>query len=166
MFFLILEIISLHHNSASSLQSGRERNLVQVYEMLEEETNCTFLELVSLTDYGNWCGLGNNGREPVDEMDACCKVHDLCYDQVENSDSCLSPHPLLVTYQWKRTGNVTLVCDDCDDHNTSNKTVKKLTPTRTRNKLEPDTPDCSCAVCRCDVELANCLKQSNLCAPP
>ena len=42
--------------------------------MLEEETNCTFLELVSLTDYGNWCGLGNNGREPVDEMDACCKV--------------------------------------------------------------------------------------------
>ena len=98
----------------SSLPASANRNLVQVYEMLEEDTNCTFLGLVSLTNFGNWCGMGNNGREPVDGMDACCKVHDLCYDEVVHSDSCLSPHPLLVTYEWRRQSNATLVCDDCN----------------------------------------------------
>ena len=67
-------ILAFVGNLAISLPRAGTRNLMQVYEMLEEETNCTFLELVSLTDYGNWCGLGNNGKTPVDAMDACCKV--------------------------------------------------------------------------------------------
>ena len=67
-------IIAFVGNPALSLPRAGTRNLMQVYEMLEEETNCTFLELVSLTDYWNWCGLGNNGKTPVDALDACCKV--------------------------------------------------------------------------------------------
>ena len=42
--------------------------------MLEAQTNCTFLSLVSLVNYGNWCGPGSNGREPVDDVDTCCQV--------------------------------------------------------------------------------------------
>ena len=33
-----------------------------------------------LTRYGNWCGLGNNGKDPIDILDEQCKVHDKCYD--------------------------------------------------------------------------------------
>lgn len=42
--------------------------------MLEAQTNCTFLSLVSLVNYGNWCGPGSNGRDPVDDVDTCCQV--------------------------------------------------------------------------------------------
>lgn len=30
--------------------------------------------------YGNWCGPGYGSGEPVDPLDACCQVHDGCYD--------------------------------------------------------------------------------------
>ena len=46
------------------------------------QTNCSALSLAHLTDYGNWCGLGNNALEPVDGMDACCKAHDYCYGNI------------------------------------------------------------------------------------
>ena len=46
----------------------------KVYEMLEAQTNCTFLSLVSLVNYGNWCGPGSSGRDPVDDVDTCCQV--------------------------------------------------------------------------------------------
>lgn len=29
--------------------------------------------------YGNWCGPGHGGGRTVDNLDACCKVHDKCY---------------------------------------------------------------------------------------
>jgi len=29
--------------------------------------------------YGNYCGPGNNGGEPIDKLDAACQVHDACY---------------------------------------------------------------------------------------
>ncbi|MCC0564071.1 phospholipase [Brevibacillus borstelensis] len=30
--------------------------------------------------YGNWCGPGCSGPEPpIDDVDACCRKHDLCY---------------------------------------------------------------------------------------
>lgn len=32
-----------------------------------------------LTHYGNWCGKGNNGKDPIDILDAQCKIHDNCY---------------------------------------------------------------------------------------
>ncbi|UFJ43253.1 phospholipase [Brevibacillus humidisoli] len=30
--------------------------------------------------HGNWCGPGCSGPEaPIDDVDACCRAHDLCY---------------------------------------------------------------------------------------
>ena len=34
-----------------------------------------------LTHYGNWCGKGNNGKSPIDILDAQCKTHDKCYSK-------------------------------------------------------------------------------------
>ncbi|MBM6584212.1 hypothetical protein ILT44_28870 [Microvirga sp. BT689] len=33
--------------------------------------------------HGNWCGAGDANRaSPVDALDAACRAHDLCYEQV------------------------------------------------------------------------------------
>jgi hypothetical protein len=33
--------------------------------------------------HGNWCGAGDlNRATPVDALDAACRAHDLCYEQV------------------------------------------------------------------------------------
>jgi hypothetical protein len=39
--------------------------------------------------HGNYCGYGNRGynRAPVDQLDAACRKHDLCYDQ-QHQASC------------------------------------------------------------------------------
>lgn len=29
--------------------------------------------------YGNYCGPGNKGGEPIDAIDNACKQHDMCY---------------------------------------------------------------------------------------
>lgn len=29
--------------------------------------------------YGNYCGPGNRGGEPIDDIDAACQLHDMCY---------------------------------------------------------------------------------------
>ena len=98
--------------------------------MLEAQTNCTFLSLVSLVNYGNWCGPGSNGKDPVDDVDTCCQVltqhpmldffqwtfpkeHDMCYDRIDKSGLCDGLHPALVTYTFEPAANGTLACTDC-----------------------------------------------------
>ena len=41
-----------------------------------------------MSHYGHWCGVGNDGQEPLDNMDECCKQHDGCYDAVMTSGQC------------------------------------------------------------------------------
>lgn len=31
--------------------------------------------------YGNYCGKGNNGKKPIDDLDKFCLSHDQCYDK-------------------------------------------------------------------------------------
>merc|ERR1712243_491495 len=75
-----------------------DRNAVELYDIIKSKTNCSFLELTSLVNYGNWCGLGNNGEIPIDNID-------VCYDNVMNSGQCKLPHPSLVTYTWSPIEN-------------------------------------------------------------
>ena len=102
-------------------------------------------------------------------------MHDLCYDAVESSKVCLSPHPLLVTYEWSRTGDGgdALACNDCEggtaDDTTTERdnatTTEKVKTNKMKNEAEQENPDCSCSVCKCDLDLAQCVKNSNQCPP-
>ena len=40
--------------------------------------------------HGNYCGYGNRGydKPPLDELDAACMRHDVCFDQTNRSCSC------------------------------------------------------------------------------
>ena len=37
--------------------------------------------------YGNYCGPGNQGGDPIDGLDAACKKHDKCYHK-DGRDNC------------------------------------------------------------------------------
>ncbi|KAL4240479.1 Phospholipase A2 [Mactra antiquata] len=64
--------------------------------------------------YGNWCGFGGKGGT-VDDIDACCKAHDECYERI-NDGSCetLLKYKIYTTeYRWSfKNGNI--VCHDDD----------------------------------------------------
>ena len=52
----------------------------------------------------NWCGPGCNGPgEPINEVDAACKAHDICYRGYEDRCKCDSEflHRLLSSYKSK-----------------------------------------------------------------
>merc|ERR1719270_1256937 len=132
-----------------------DRNVVQMYDIVHKKTNCSFLSLLSLSSYGNWCGMGNNGQPPLDQVDECCQHHDLCYDNVMTSELCHLPHPLLVSYSWSSAeDNTTLLCDDCASH-------KSLSQTS-----EEEGSQCSCQTCMCDLQLATCLHETGKCPSP
>merc|ERR1712233_134351 len=109
----LLQLILLGYTTKTKSATLQNRNFLQVYEMLEAQTNCTFLSLVSLVNYGNWCGPGSSGRDPVDDVDTCCQGHDMCYDTIDKSGFCDGLHPALVTYQFQPLANGTLACTDC-----------------------------------------------------
>ena len=40
-----------------------------------------FGEFAGIPIYGNWCGPGHGGGEPIDAVDEVCRRHDQCYDE-------------------------------------------------------------------------------------
>jgi len=38
--------------------------------------------------YGNWCGPNYGSGTPIDEIDDCCRGHDLCYDRTKVYNHC------------------------------------------------------------------------------
>jgi len=58
--------------------------------------------------YGNYCGRGARLGQPVDELDAACREHDLCYDQSGlDADN--------VEIRSEQDLNVCNKADECDD---------------------------------------------------
>lgn len=41
----------------------------------------TFEPYLYIKVYGNYCGKGNNGKKPIDDLDKFCQTHDQCYDK-------------------------------------------------------------------------------------
>merc|ERR1719509_477372 len=77
---------------------------LQIGSMLGGVTACPLASLAALLHYGNWCGLGNTGRPPVDPVDACCQAHDNCYDAIDGGGACDGVHPALITYGFTEGG--------------------------------------------------------------
>lgn len=58
--------------------------------------------MVKFRFYGNWCGPGYSGpKDPIDDVDSCCKAHDQCYDQ-RGYSACSCDKELLKCLKPKR----------------------------------------------------------------
>ncbi|XP_074649363.1 acidic phospholipase A2 Cc1-PLA2-like [Tubulanus polymorphus] len=105
-----------------------------------------FADMISITtgrephhfnNYGGWCGRGGDGT-PVDDIDRCCMIHDLCYRRVWRNE-CKTffylQAPYLTYYEYETNeGNITCTND-------------------------PETELCERTVCECDREAAKCFGQ-------
>jgi secretory phospholipase A2 len=82
------------------------------------------------------CGFGGEG-EPVDDIDACCKAHDQCYDDIKNFRTNILPcSPYLRFYNWDLDSKTFLpICKDKSD-------------------------SCAYRICECDRIVTECYKEN------
>ncbi|CAJ0559608.1 unnamed protein product, partial [Mesorhabditis spiculigera] len=100
---------------------------------LEEVTECELhYNALVYNNYGCWCGIGG-AHEPVDGIDACCKVHDKCYDAAVDAKVCYdTAWEYVDDYSWK-CENGTAICTDTSS-------------------------PCKVALCACDKAVVECWK--------
>ena len=84
------------------MMSASDRNLVDYGLMLGRKSSPWCGNRVTANahwnGYGCWCGRGNKADTAVDEFDAACKAHDLCYE----AEVCKrAPAGILLDYPWR-----------------------------------------------------------------
>ncbi|GFW66195.1 phospholipase A(2) [Trichonephila clavipes] len=78
----------------------KRRSLMNLSSMVSDVTGRQSSDFIS---YGNYCGLGGSGI-PVDPIDECCQIHDLCYN-LSSKGVCHSlgeKGVYQVEYKWTR----------------------------------------------------------------
>lgn len=113
---------------SASLLDARTLHKRNVFQMCNLINYYTQRPCYNYNDYGCFCGYGQQGIKPMDDVDRCCKKHDDCYGRVK----CYFFYPQFVTYDY-----------ECDDE------------TRTCQCM--DQYQCSRTTCECDRIFAECL---------
>ncbi|MCP9259772.1 Phospholipase A(2) [Dirofilaria immitis] len=94
--------------------------------------------------YGCNCGLGQNNRVPVDDIDTCCLRHKSCYNRALESYDCKYWFlPYFTPYEWK-----------CVDQN----------PVCSEEEAKSSNV-CAAASCACDSEFVRCLDETEFSYP-
>lgn len=92
--------------SAEANLSETQRNEIKEYlvtkNQLSDDTGLN-LARAKWMFYGRYCGKGNNGGKPIDDLDAACKRHDDCYAKY-GWGKCKCDRPFIKTTQ-KIAGN-------------------------------------------------------------
>ncbi|PAA70179.1 hypothetical protein BOX15_Mlig022217g2 [Macrostomum lignano] len=143
IFALLLLALSaqLLFVDAAQLLNRQRRRIDQLGHMISATTGHHYAAYIG---YGNYCGPGGAGV-PVDNLDACCQVHDYCYDDLmekKNAGKCGSGsgpvfNQYLSRFNYKEKSNGQLEC--LDDRST-------------------DYSNCLYELCQCDKVFADCLR--------
>ncbi|XP_072172608.1 acidic phospholipase A2 Cc1-PLA2-like [Diadema setosum] len=123
---------------ATDLEKGLEhsRRKRSMYELGTMVACATGLSPMAYADYGCWCGRGGRG-EAVDDIDGCCRSHDLCYQRLREQRICRRWQLYLQPYGFQKT------CSHTDTP------VLECTGRRR----------CAFELCQCDRTFALCVRE-------
>ncbi|GFT69523.1 phospholipase A(2) [Nephila pilipes] len=124
----------------------KRRSLMNLSTMVSEVTGRESTDFVS---YGNYCGLGGSGA-PVDSIDQCCQIHDLCYNLSTKSvcHSLGEKGAYQVEYKWTKNEKGLASC------------APEILSRHIPVKRDGDVDKCKTTICLCDAMLTNCLKDN------
>lgn len=123
----LVTVLLILFSPQSASHSIVRRNAFQMCNLINLYTGSSCLKYSS---YGCFCGYGQQGTQPIDEVDRCCKEHDDCYGEVHSRNHCNFWSGLFVGYNH-----------DCEDNNCRCTDLEK----------------CARKVCECDLKLAECF---------
>ncbi|XP_066149358.1 basic phospholipase A2 PA-12A isoform X1 [Euwallacea fornicatus] len=110
----------------------KKRGVVELYNMISCATDC---DPLSFKGYGCFCGFLGSGN-PVDGIDKCCKMHDVCYELA----NCPMYLEYFVPYHW-RCWNKRPFCG-----------------ANQRELIESSGP-CAYMLCECDRVFSECVRR-------
>ncbi|XP_051166491.1 basic phospholipase A2 nigroxin A-like [Leptopilina boulardi] len=114
--------------------SRSKRGVVNLYLMMKCGNNKC--KPFSYNGHGCFCGKGGSGI-PVDDIDKCCRMHDICYSKI---NVCISWFYYCMPYEWECSEKGKPICD---------------------YEKEKDNGKLSIGqeLCKCDRDFALCLSQ-------
>ncbi|XP_048578556.1 phospholipase A2 A2-actitoxin-Cgg2a [Nematostella vectensis] len=129
--FFVVKVDARILSEKSLRDYARERrSLFDFHAMIKCETKRNPLDY---NYYGCYCGFGGRGS-PVDGLDKCCYVHDMCYKASRTSGICWAGQAYIHLYY--RTG-----CTGCDKAKNSK---------------------CGQMLCECDAAAAKCFAANKI----